>query len=83
MSIGGGGRATSVWPIIYIDLLSQIMIFFVILWSAERRQAEAKQESQQMGLGVGMGTGNRTVRMVSLPGDVLFGSGKTDLGPEG
>ncbi len=83
MSIGGGGRATSVWPIIYIDLLSQIMIFFVILWSLERKAAEAVVEQQQMGLGVGVGTGNRTVRMVNLPGDVLFGSGKTELGPEG
>ncbi len=78
-----GAHSSGVWQIIYIDLLSQIMIFFVILWSVERRQADARTESQQIGLGVGMGTGNRTVRMVNLPGDILFGSGKTDLGAEG
>lgn len=67
------------WAIIYIDLMTQIMIFFVILWTVERRGEETKTVE----IGTGLGLGDQTVRMVNLPGDVLFGSGKTELGPEG
>jgi outer membrane protein OmpA-like peptidoglycan-associated protein len=67
------------WAIIYIDLMTQIMIFFVILWTVERRAEDTQTEA----IGTGLGFGDQTVRMVNLPGDVLFGSGKTELGGEG
>ena len=72
-------RPRVVWPIIYIDLITQIMVFFVILWSLERREAE----SAQLGSGLGVGIGDQSVRMVDLPGDVLFGSGRAEVGAEG
>jgi outer membrane protein OmpA-like peptidoglycan-associated protein len=72
-------RHGMLWAIIYIDLMTQIMIFFVILWTVERRGEETKTAS----IGTGLGLGDQTVRMVNLPGDVLFASGKTALGPEG
>jgi outer membrane protein OmpA-like peptidoglycan-associated protein len=68
------------WAIIYIDLMTQIMVFFVILWSVERRETDAAAPARP-GLGVGMG--DQTVRMVDLPSDILFASGKTELGAEG
>ena len=67
------------WAIIYIDLMTQIMIFFVILWTVERRGEETETAS----IGTGLGFGDQTVRMVNLPGDVLFASGRTELGDEG
>ncbi len=67
------------WALIYIDLMTQIMIFFVILWTVERR--DAALERPRLGMGVGMG--DQTVRMVDLPSDILFGSGKAELGAEG
>jgi flagellar motor protein MotB len=73
------GAHGALWPIIYIDLLTQIMIFFVILWSLERKSEETKTA----GIGAGLGIGDQTVRMVDLPGDVLFASGKTELAAEG
>lgn len=75
----GGKKHGALWSIIYIDLMTQIMIFFVILWSVEQKQEAVKQAS----LGQGIGIGNQTVRMVNLPGDVLFASGRTDLEAEG
>jgi flagellar motor protein MotB len=67
------------WAIIYIDLMTQIMIFFVILWTVERRGEQTKT----VDIGTGLGFGDQTVRMVNLPGDVLFASGATELGPQG
>lgn len=69
----------ALWAIIYIDLMTQIMVFFVILWSVERGEADVERPR----LGTGMGTGDQTVRMVNLPSDILFGSGKADLGADG
>ena len=71
----------ALWSIIYIDLMTQIMAFFVIVWTLEHG-ARATQTTD-VGSGFGMGMGDQTVRMVDLPGDVLFASGKTDLGAEG
>jgi outer membrane protein OmpA-like peptidoglycan-associated protein len=71
----------ALWSIIYIDLMTQIMAFFVIVWTLEHG-ARATQTAD-VGSGFGMGMGDQTVRMVDLPGDVLFGSGKTDLGADG
>ena len=71
----------ALWAIIYIDLMTQIMVFFVILWSVERREADSAAEQPSMG--IGMGTGDQTVRVVNLPSDILFASGKTELGADG
>lgn len=71
----------ALWSIIYIDLMTQIMAFFVIVWTLEHG-ARATQ-TQDVGSGFGMGMGDQTVRMVDLPGDVLFASGKTDLASDG
>jgi outer membrane protein OmpA-like peptidoglycan-associated protein len=67
-------RSFDTWQIIYIDLMTNVMIFFVVLWAIHARQEKRAG---------GHGFGTETVKMVSLPGDVLFGSGKTDLSSEG
>lgn len=71
----------ALWAIIYIDLMTQIMVFFVILWSVER--GETRAAADQPSMGIGMGTGDQTVRMVNLSSDILFASGRTELGGEG
>jgi flagellar motor protein MotB len=69
----------ALWSIIYIDLMTQIMAFFVIVWSIEH----GAKLTQTTSLGSGIGMGDQTVRMVDLPGDVLFSSGQTALAPDG
>ena len=32
-----------VWPVVYIDLMTQIMMFFVILWSISQMQARSEE----------------------------------------
>src|SRR5207249_11898311 len=64
-----------VWPVVYIDLMTQIMMFFVILWSISQMQAKQTGASKTLG--------DTTLHEVTLPGDVLFPSGKTKLGPQG
>lgn len=71
----------ALWSIIYIDLMTQIMAFFVIVWTIEHG-AKATQ-TPKLATGFGIGMGDQTVRMVDLPGDVLFASGKTDLATDG
>jgi len=71
----------ALWSIIYIDLMTQIMAFFVIVWTIEHGSKVTATPNLATGFGTGMG--DQTVRMVDLPGDVLFASGKTDLGAEG
>ena len=71
----------ALWSIIYIDLMTQIMAFFIILWSVEQRQERVK--TAELTPGQGLGIGNQTVRMVDLPGDVLFASGTTELSADG
>ncbi len=66
-----------VWPIIYIDLMTQIMMFFVILWSISQMRARTANT------GVGKSFGDMTLHEVTLPGDVLFPSGKSMLTPGG
>lgn len=65
-----GGEA---WQLIYMDLMTIVMVFFVILWSLNQ-----KKES-----GVSSTIGEESVKMVNLPGDVLFSSGKSKLTREG
>jgi len=70
------GRARSeVWQIIYMDLMTQIMMFFVILWAISQVSSRVK--------GVSKTVGDQTVHMVTLPGDVLFPTAKTKLTPAG
>jgi outer membrane protein OmpA-like peptidoglycan-associated protein len=69
----------ALWSIIYIDLMTQIMAFFVIVWSVEH----GTKVTQTTALGTGVGMGDQTVRMVDLPGDVLFASGQTAMAPDG
>ena len=80
-SRGGKKGHGALWSIIYIDLMTQIMAFFVIVWSIDRGSKATVTQNLNTGFGIGMG--DQTVRMVDLPGDVLFASGKTDLAPEG
>ena len=61
------------WQIIYTDLMTIIMVFFVILWSL----------NQGRDIGVSETIGDVTARMISLPGDVLFPSGKYELSQAG
>lgn len=62
------GRGKS-WQVIYMDLMTNIMIFFVILWSLN----QAKDE------GVSDTVGDISSRVINLPGDVLFATGQTEL----
>ena len=71
----------ALWSIIYIDLMTQIMAFFVIVWSVEH--GTRATQTAVIGTGVGAGIGDQTARMVDLPGDVLFASGQTDLAADG
>lgn len=61
------------WQTAYIDLMTNIMIFFVIFWALS--QSESK--------GVSETVGDVSTRLVNLPGDVLFGAGQTQLSPGG
>lgn len=69
-------RAKSdVWQIIYMDLITQIMMFFVILWSITQVSSKLAGQSKTVG--------DQTAREVTLPGDVLFPSGQARLTPQG
>lgn len=61
------------WLIIYTDLMTIIMVFFVILWSL----------NQGRDIGVSETIGDVSARMITLPGDVLFPAGKHELSSEG
>ena len=67
-------KAFETWQIIYIDLMTNVMIFFVILWAIQSRQNKG---------GISDSIGTETVKMVNLPGDVLFPPGKGELSEEG
>jgi len=67
-------RAFDVWQIVYIDLMTNVMIFFVVLWAVQSRPRKS---------GISDTVGTETVKMVTLPGDVLFSSGKSDLTDSG
>jgi len=70
------GKPTAFWQIIYIDLMTTMMVFFVILWSVDRGGDDTEA-------GISNTIGDQTVRMVSLPGDVLFSSGRSAVTGEG
>lgn len=67
-------RSFDVWQIVYIDLMTNVMIFFVVLWAVQSRPKNA---------GVTDNLGTETVKMVNLPGDVLFPSGRSELSDGG
>jgi outer membrane protein OmpA-like peptidoglycan-associated protein len=67
-------RGFDTWQIIYIDMMTNMMIFFVVLWAVSQRIQSH---------GVSDTTGTETTKMVNLPGDVLFPAGKAELSPEG
>lgn len=64
-----------IWPVVYIDLMTQIMMFFVILWSISQMRAKKTGVTKRLG--------DTTLHEVTLPGDVLFPSGKSKLTPAG
>jgi flagellar motor protein MotB len=78
---GKKGGHGALWSIIYIDLMTQIMAFFVIVWTIEHGSKATSTPKLATGFGIGMG--DQTVRMVDLPGDVLFASGQTTLASDG
>lgn len=65
------------WQIIYMDLMTIMMVYFVILWSAEQGSKDSDLT------GISPTIGDQTVRMIHLPGDVLFASGRSELSSEG
>ena len=67
-------RAFDIWQIVYIDLMTNVMIFFVVLWAVQSHPKKS---------GISDTFGTETVKMVSLPGDVLFSSGQSDLSQAG
>jgi len=67
-----------VWQVIYMDLMTIMMVFFVILWTAQMQSDKPKVVA-----GVSDTVGDQTARMVHLPGDVLFASGQANLSGEG
>jgi outer membrane protein OmpA-like peptidoglycan-associated protein len=67
-------RTFDIWQIVYIDLMTNVMIFFVVLWAVQSRPKKS---------GISDTIGTETVKMVTLPGDVLFASGKSDLTESG
>jgi flagellar motor protein MotB len=71
----GSGRKSrgEPWQVIYTDLMTIIMVFFVILWSL----------NQGKDVGISETIGDVTARMINLPGDILFSPGKSTLSDEG
>lgn len=65
--------ASHSWQVIYMDLMTIIMVFFVILWSL----------NQGKDIGVSETVGDVSRRMINLPGDVLFKPGRHNLSEEG
>lgn len=61
------------WQVIYMDLMTNIMVFFVIIWSLSPGADD----------GISDTIGDVTTRLINLPGDVLFPPGKSSLSGEG
>jgi len=56
-----------------MDLMTNIMVFFVIIWSLSHGKDKGISET----------AGDVTTRLINLPGDVLFGPGQTSLTSDG
>jgi outer membrane protein OmpA-like peptidoglycan-associated protein len=61
------------WQVVYMDLLTNVTIFFLILWVISQRQET----------GISDKMGDETVKMVNLPGDVLYSPGAAELTTDG
>jgi flagellar motor protein MotB len=61
------------WETIYMDLMTTIMVFFVILWSINQGSSE----------GVTKTIGDQTTRMINLPADILFTPGRSAMTDQG
>jgi len=62
-----------IWQVTYMDMMTIVMVFFVILWSMSQKHEKGISEK----------IGDETVKMVNLPGDVLFASGRSELTDDG
>jgi flagellar motor protein MotB len=69
-------RSFDTWQIIYIDLMTNVMIFFVVLWAIQSHEVSRAS-------GQGRGLGNESVKTIDLPGDVLFAPGRSELSEAG
>jgi flagellar motor protein MotB len=66
-------KKAEVWQIIYMDIMTMVMVFFVILWSI----------NQGTDSGITDTVGDQTARMVSLPADILFAVGQSKMTEQG
>ncbi|MBC85938.1 MAG: hypothetical protein CL677_02075 [Bdellovibrionaceae bacterium] len=66
-------KSSNSWQIIYMDLMTIIMVFFVILWSI----------NQGKDIGISETVGDQTANMLKLPGDILFKPGKSNMTIDG
>lgn len=66
-------RKVDSWQVVYIDLMTNVMIFFVIFWSLNQGRDQGVDET----------IGNEATQMVNLPGDVLFKPGQAQVTKEG
>ena len=61
------------WQVIYMDLMTIMMVFFVILWSLNKGKDD----------GIGQTVGTETPRMIQLSSDILFSPGQNKMKEEG
>ena len=61
------------WQVIYMDLMTIMMVFFVILWSLNKGKDD----------GIGQTVGTETPRMIQLSSDILFSPGQDKMKEEG
>lgn len=66
-------KGSESWQVIYMDLMTMVMVFFVILWSL----------NQGKDIGISDTVGDTSARLIDLPGDVLYPPGKTKMTGEG
>ncbi len=63
----------SSWQVIYMDLMTIMMVFFVILWSLNKGKDD----------GLSQTVGTETPRMIQLSSDILFPPGQNTMKEEG
>jgi len=66
-------KSGDVWQTVYMDMMTNVMAFFVILWAMTQAAQAGVSETE----------GDQTTRMLSLPSDILFSPGKAVITPEG
>ena len=66
-------QSRSSWEVIYMDLMTIMMVFFVILWSLNKGKDD----------GLSQTVGTETPRMIQLSSDILFPPGKYQMKEEG